>query len=215
MGAMPATLWSVRTGRDRLDSQTRATLIAAASIAFSRLGYARTTVADITERADVSRATFYVYFASKDDVFRVLTERLRDEFLEAQEAQGADPDDQVAVAAASVTRFVDVYARNLAFITVLEHQALTDEDLRTMWQGIRERLLKRMTRFVRHLVRDGVAHPVAPPEMVATAASGMAVRFAPLIAASPADRPLIMGHLVRLYLQTLGVEPEPSAEEMS
>jgi AcrR family transcriptional regulator len=215
MGAMPATLWSVRTGRDRLDSQTRAALIAAARITFSRLGYARTTVADITERADVSRATFYVYFASKDDVFRVLTEHLRDEFLEAQAAHGTDPDDQVAVAAASVTRFVDVYARNLAFITVLEHQALTDEDLRAMWQEIRERLLKRMTRFVRQLVREGVAHPIAPPEMVATAASGMAVRFAPLIAASPADRPLIMGHLVRLYLQTLGIEPEPSAEEMS
>jgi hypothetical protein len=40
-------------------------------------------------------------------------------------------------------------------------------------------------------------------------------RFAPLVAASPADRPLIMGHLVRLYLQTLGIEPGSSAEEMS
>jgi len=212
---MPATLWSVRTGRDRLDSQTRAALIAAAKVTFSRLGYARTTVADITERADVSRATFYVYFASKDDVFRVLTEQLKDAFLEAQEAHGADPDNQVAVAAASVTHFVDVYARNLAFITVLEHQALTDEQLRAMWQGVRERLLKRMTRFVRQLVADGVAHPVAPPDMVATAASGMAVRFAPLIAASPADRPQIMRYLVRLYLQTLGIEPGPQAEETS
>jgi AcrR family transcriptional regulator len=215
MVAMPATLWSVRTGRDRLDSQTRAALIAAAKVTFSRLGYARTTVADITERADVSRATFYVYFASKDDVFRVLTEQLKDAFLEAQEAHGADPDNQVAVAAASVTHFVDVYARNLAFITVLEHQALTDEQLRAMWQGVRERLLKRMTRFVRQLVADGVAHPVAPPDMVATAASGMAVRFAPLIAASPADRPQIMRYLVRLYLQTLGIEPGPQAEETS
>jgi AcrR family transcriptional regulator len=215
MVAMPATLWSVRTGRDRLDSQTRAALIAAAKVTFSRLGYARTTVADITERADVSRATFYVYFASKDDVFRVLTEQLKDAFLEAQEAHGADPDNQVAVAAASVTHFVDVYARNLAFITVLEHQALTDEQLRAMWQGVRERLLKRMTRFVRQLVADGVAHPVAPPDMVATAASGMAVRFAPLIAASPADRPQIMRYLVRLYLQMLGIEPGPQAEETS
>jgi AcrR family transcriptional regulator len=215
MVAMPATLWSVRTGRDRLDSQTRAALVAAAKATFSELGYARTTVADISERADVSRATFYVYFASKADVFRVLTEQLRDAFLEAQEAHGADPDDQIAVAAASVTRFVDVYAMNLAFITVLEHQALTDEQLRAMWQGIRERLLRRMTRFVRHLVREGVAHPVAPPELVATAASGMAVRFAPLIAASPADRPQIMQYLVRLYLQTLGIGPGSLVEETS
>jgi hypothetical protein len=38
MEAMPATLWSVRTGRDRLDSQTRAALIAVARITFGRLG---------------------------------------------------------------------------------------------------------------------------------------------------------------------------------
>src|ERR1700744_4396766 len=95
---MPATLWSVRTGRDRLDSQTRAALVTAARGGFSELGYARTTVADITERAEVSRATFYVYFASKDDVFRMLTEQLRDEFLEAQRARSADRDDPVAVA---------------------------------------------------------------------------------------------------------------------
>jgi AcrR family transcriptional regulator len=204
---MPATLWSVRTGRDRLDSQTRAALITAARHAFSTLGYARTTVADITERADVSRATFYVYFASKDDVFRVLTEQLRDEFLEAQLARSADRDDSVAVATAAVTDFVDVYAANLAFITVLEHQALTDPQLRALWLGIRERLLKRMIRFVQQLVANGVAHPLAPPDLVATAASGMAVRFAPLIAAQPARRDQIMGHLVRLYLQTLGVDP--------
>jgi len=203
---MPATLWSVRTGRDRLDSQTRAALVTAAKDAFSALGYAHTTVADITDRAEVSRATFYVYFASKDDVFRVLTEQLRDEFLEAQRARSADRDDPVAVAGAAVTDFVDVYAANLAFITVLEHQALTDPELRDLWQGIRERLLKRMTRFVQALVADGVAHPLAPPDMVATAASGMAVRFAPLIAARPADREQIMDHLRCLYLQTLGID---------
>jgi AcrR family transcriptional regulator len=216
MVGMPATqLWSVRTGRERLDSQTRAALISAAKLTFSQLGYARTTVADITDRAEVSRATFYVYFASKDEVFRVLTERLRDAFLEAQQASGADQGDPAAVAIAAITRFVDVYAGNLAFITVLEHQALTDEELRNMWQGIRERLLRRVTRFVRRLVSEGIAHPVAPPGMVATAVSGMAVRFASLIAASPAERPQIMGHLVRLYLQALGIDQRPGCEGTS
>ena len=212
---MPATLWSVRTSRDRLDSRTRAMLIASARQSFSELGYARTTVAGITERADVSRATFYVYFGSKDDVFRVLTEQLRDEFLDAQLARSADGADPVAVATAAVTEFVDVYAANLAFITVLEHQALTDPHLRALWLGIRERLLKRMIRFVGRLVADGVAHPVAPPDLAATAASGMAVRFAPLIAAQPASRDQIMGHLIRLYLQTLGVDPVLPPEQTS
>jgi hypothetical protein len=43
----------------------------------------------------------------------------------------------------------------------------------------------------------------------------MAIQFAPLIAASPADRTRIMGQLVRLYLQTLGIEPGHSATEPS
>jgi hypothetical protein len=43
----------------------------------------------------------------------------------------------------------------------------------------------------------------------------MASRFAALIAASPADRTRIMGHLVRLYLQTLGIQPGQSAKEPS
>jgi AcrR family transcriptional regulator len=212
---MPATLWSVRTSRERLDSRTRAALIASARTVFSELGYARTTVADITARAEVSRATFYVYFGSKDDVFRILTEQLRDEFLAAQEGRSAEGDDPVAVATAAVTEFVGVYAAHLAFITVLEHQALTDPHVRALWRGIRERLLKRNVRFVRRLVADGVAHPLAPPDLVATAASGMAVRFAPLIAADPASRDQVIGHLIRLYLQTLGVDPGLATERTS
>src|SRR6202012_5100051 len=187
----------------------RAALITSARQSFSELGYARATVADITERAEVSRATFYVYFGSKDDVFRVLTEQLRDEFLEAQLARSADSRDPVAVAATAVTEFVDVYAANLSFITVLEHQALTDPQLRALWLGIRERLLKRSIRFLRQLVADGVAHPVAPPDLAATAAAGMAVGFAPLIAPPPGRRDQLIAHRVRLYLQPLGVVPVP------
>ena len=159
---MPATLWSVRTSRDRLDSRTRAVLIASARQAFSELGYARTTVADITERADVSRATFYVYFGSKDDVFRVLTEQLRDEFFEAQLARSADEADPVAVATVSVTEFVDVYAANLAFITVLEHQALTDPHVRDLWLGIRTAAATPRSPFGRpRSSRHGSASPTA------------------------------------------------------
>ena len=35
---------------------------------FIERGYEATTIADIAEAADVSRATFFSYYASKDDV---------------------------------------------------------------------------------------------------------------------------------------------------
>ncbi|MBA8824593.1 AcrR family transcriptional regulator [Saccharopolyspora lacisalsi] len=204
--------WAVRNERDRLDSATRASLLDAAKLTFEQLGYARTTIAGITLCAEVSRATFYVYFASKSEVFRVLAERLRDSFLHAQEAHGVDPTDPVAVAEATTGDFLAVYADNLAFITVLEHQALSDEHIRTLWSDIRTRLLKRATRYVQRLVRDGLARPSAPADIVATAASGMITRFAPMVVADPGSRERIVGHLVVLYLRLLGIEHDPDTD---
>src|SRR5699024_11901890 len=60
--------WATRTKHDRADSTTRAVLLTAARRVFEHSGYARTTVARITEEAGVGRATFYVYFSSKEEV---------------------------------------------------------------------------------------------------------------------------------------------------
>lgn len=54
-------------GRRR--QETKAALVAAAHHVFRERGYTATTVADIVERAESSRATFYLYFASKHEIF--------------------------------------------------------------------------------------------------------------------------------------------------
>jgi hypothetical protein len=59
------TAWAARTAREGKDSETRSSLLACAGRVFARLGYARTTIADITDEAEVSRATFYVYWSSQ------------------------------------------------------------------------------------------------------------------------------------------------------
>src|SRR5438445_593493 len=53
--------------RARVVEIQRSRLLAAASGAVDELGYARTTVADITERARVSRRPFYDLFANRED----------------------------------------------------------------------------------------------------------------------------------------------------
>jgi AcrR family transcriptional regulator len=47
-------------------------LLSAGRVTFGELGYAATRVTDITQRAGTSHASFYTYFANKEDLFRVL-----------------------------------------------------------------------------------------------------------------------------------------------
>ncbi|MFR9787589.1 TetR/AcrR family transcriptional regulator [Streptomyces sp. MB22_4] len=200
--------WSTREKLDRENSVTRARLLRAARSVFERRGYARTTVADITAAAEVSRATFYVYFASKEDVFAVLAAEVRDGFLNAQELTGLDADDPHAVARATVSAYLDAYVEHLAFITVLQHQAITDPDMYALWEAIHSHPRRRTVRYIEQATAAGLAAPVAPPEVVATASGGMIAAFAPAVANDPADRDEIVSHLVTMYLGLLGITPE-------
>ncbi|MFF2503612.1 TetR/AcrR family transcriptional regulator [Streptomyces sp. NPDC058067] len=199
--------WTVRDKLDRQDSATRARLLTAARTVFERRGYARTTIADITAEADVGRATFYVYFASKQDVFAVLAADLRDRFLAAQEATGPDAEDPYLLAEHTNAAFLDAYVDNLAFLTVLEHQSLTDPAMRGLRDEIRDRPRGRTARYIARLVRQGLAEPAGSPESVAAAAGGMVASFAQTVAADPTTRDRAVAELTAMYLRLLGLTP--------
>jgi AcrR family transcriptional regulator len=56
--------------RDQVAQSQRKRLLSAMADAVAAKGYAKTTVADVLGRAEVSRATFYQLFENKDDCFR-------------------------------------------------------------------------------------------------------------------------------------------------
>lgn len=58
----------------RRRTRTRASLLEAAHEVLARLGYQATTVADITDAADVGVGTFYLYFRDKDAIVRTVLE---------------------------------------------------------------------------------------------------------------------------------------------
>jgi len=77
-----------RAGRPRASS--RETLAEAACELFLEQGYEATSVADITQRAGVSRSSFFNYFSSKSDVLWAgLDERIA-QAVDALRATGAD-----------------------------------------------------------------------------------------------------------------------------
>lgn len=207
----------MRDKLDRQDSVMHARLLTAARTVFEARGYARTTVADITAEAEVGRATFYVYFASKQDVFAVLATHVRDRLLAAQELSGPEAADPYLLAEQTNAAFLDAYVENLAFMTVLEHQSLTDPALHALRDEIHLRPRRRTAHYIERLVRQGAADPAGPPEAVATAAGGMVAAFAPAVARDPAARDGAVADLTAMYLRLLGLPPRrttgaPSAQ---
>lgn len=67
-------------------SNTRNAILKGASQSFSRLGYGATRVEDIIEDAGISRATFYKFFDSKEQVFDAIEEAFNFSFMQSMES---------------------------------------------------------------------------------------------------------------------------------
>src|SRR5699024_1205875 len=111
--------------RRELESDTKDGLVHAAREVFAVKGYDSATIGDITAAASVSRPTFYVYFASKSEIFRVIAARLRDELLEAHHHPQQVAEDPVLVSRASMEAFIRLYADNLEILDEIEKRAQT------------------------------------------------------------------------------------------
>lgn len=192
----------------RRDSRhpTLAALLDAAAVEFAARGYARTSIAAITSRAGVSRAAFYAYFTSKDEVFRRVAAAVRDEFLAAHDMVDADPDDPRALGRASVRAFLAAHAANGPLLTQIAERAGHDEQVRAIWTEMEQRPARRMVRYVRALQARHRAAPAAAPEVIAEALLGMFARFGRGV---PADEPsfeALVDALTAIYLRLIGVD---------
>src|SRR5690348_5000750 len=82
--------------REFVEENQRRRLISGLAIAAAEHGYRGATIAHITQRAAVSRRTFYEHFASKDECFAAAYEavigELRDRVNDAFDAGGDWPD---------------------------------------------------------------------------------------------------------------------------
>lgn len=196
MAASTTYGWSVRA-RDRDGSPTRHRLLAAAERSFGLQGYARTTVADVTDLAGVGRATFYVYFASKAAVFRALALAVRDRLCAAQDVPtGGSPR---AVLEAAMAAYLATYLDSIGLLRVIAHQAIDDPEVRDLLAQIRSAPTERDRRFIEALQRTGEADPVASPLLVAEAVQGMVERFAELVDTGALTQPAAVEALVDLY----------------
>jgi AcrR family transcriptional regulator len=110
--------------------ETETEILDAAIAAMSEKGYHATSVREIADRAGMSVANVYHYFASKHAIlFRIMDENaqlLLDQLHDAIAAAGAAPREQLVKATLA---FASLHAnsRELAFVTSSELRALDDE----------------------------------------------------------------------------------------
>ncbi|WP_431951877.1 TetR/AcrR family transcriptional regulator [Nocardia lijiangensis] len=163
---MTSSAWSVRAARERSHTDRHRDLLDAAARVFTARGYAETTVAAITAEAGVARATLYVYFASKEEIFHALAVRVRDGFLAAQEP-GLIDDDPRKTLRATIDAFA-IAARDAGpLLWMIDERGVIDPALAGLATEIAERPIRRFARWIERQRQAAAISPVAEPRVVA------------------------------------------------
>jgi AcrR family transcriptional regulator len=158
--------------------RTRQQLLDAARIVFARRGYLDAGIDDIVAEAGLARGSFYTYFPSKLDVFKVLAAEVGDAIAGSvtQELgeRGLDP---VAALDRSNRRYLDAYRRNAAIYGLIEQTAGIDPELRHLRQHYRDLHVRRVAARIRSWRRRGLAAADVDPATAAAALVSMTSNF--------------------------------------
>lgn len=183
----------------------RAELISAAQQVFAAQGVANTTVSDIVEAAGVAQGTFYLYFASKDDVLIAVAERVVAGIIETAEAaltSEASAVDQLRAFIDALGSFEDL--PGAAELAELLHRP----ENRLLHDRLEERITPRLVPLMETIVARGEAEGVF--EVADTRAAAWFVlgglRGAELAGTPTSRMPEAMARATKLALRALGHE---------
>ncbi len=212
---------SERTPRVHLTprgARTRARLVESARTLFERDGYLATGVNDISAAAGVAYGTFYIYFASKEDVFGEVVRELHHEVRKiaaAEPHRGTDPASMVERANRG---FFRAYRETAGMQRVLEEaacanprQAYERREANRYW---RERARRAITQWQ----IDGTVPRDIDPVYAANALGAMVDRFAYVwfVLGEDHDFETAVHQVTHLYCRSLGIEhdlPPVSADD--
>ena len=112
--------------------RTLARLLEAGGTVFAARGYHAARVDDIVKAAETSHGTFYLYFSSKQDLFRAVAVEVAAEMVDlARDLPALDPDGAAGDAALRdwLDRFAVLYRRHGAFIRTWTEAEIADSEI--------------------------------------------------------------------------------------
>jgi AcrR family transcriptional regulator len=159
-GGVPARQRVVgRRGR-----QTVRRLLAAGLAEFGERGFSAVRVDDVVRLAQTSHGTFYLYFASKEDLFKaLLRDALQEMTIIADEFPVVTRNEPGRVALrAWVRRFADRYAAHAAVIRVMSQADIVGEEIWRDGLQVLFRLAEAITTGMTAARQDTLDGPGAP-----------------------------------------------------
>jgi AcrR family transcriptional regulator len=186
-------------------------LVEAAVSVFAAKGVGATSVDDIVRAAGVAKGTFYLYFATKDDLVNAVATSMVEGVADRIEALAADPArspvERLLAFGAGVREVGDEpYERDLIEVFHRpENRALHDR--------IGERALKRLTPAIAAIIADGIEGGQFRQQDPRRAAAYVMACFASLheVVSDPDDVPNAIDELNAFVLRALGYDgPAPA-----
>jgi AcrR family transcriptional regulator len=159
---------------DRRKRRTRALLRKALMELIVEKGFDAISVQEIAERADVSRATFYLHYADKEELLSKSMQEVYDELVERAEASSPSHDDVLnAIASGDHERFCDPtdfrhVAEHADFYRVL----LSEKGVASFNVMVHDYLARLLQEQLCLPIHSANVEPRLPSEMVAHAIAG-------------------------------------------
>ncbi|MDS9877890.1 TetR/AcrR family transcriptional regulator [Pseudomonas protegens] len=188
--------------RAAMIEQTRARPIASARQAFARLGYAKTSMDDLTAEAGLTRGALYHHFGDKQGLLAAVVEQIdseMDERLEAISAAASDP----------WQGFAQRCRAYLEMAQEAEIRRIVLQDARAVLgqrQPAEEHCIDSLSRRLQALVEAGLITP-APSQALARLINGSLVDAALWIAAAEQPEQRLQQALQALELLLRGLQP--------
>jgi len=152
--------------RQRRARQTRRSILAAAHELFIRQGYARTTIRQIADQADVAWQTVYAVFGDKPAILSAVFDVAAagdDEPVPVPErpfvqaiSDAADPRDKARIFARHLR---ETGTRIAGVLAVIESAASTDPEIAGLWRELQDQLLRGMTMAANGFHQQGALRP--------------------------------------------------------
>lgn len=120
-----------KTPKTRKGIETRARLLDAAASEFGERGFHEASIAEITRKAAVAMGTFYVYFDSKEAVFRALVAHMGYETRAHIASRVAEARDRLSAERAGLLAFLEfARAHTNLYRIVMESQFVAEDAYR-------------------------------------------------------------------------------------